>query len=308
MAAVRPHDDLVARVVAWHNRHPLARRITPAQVGSVGLVSFPFHAPAVDAPPPAAVQPLPEAPGRLRERARAQAGQAGQGGTEGSRDTAPSGTARADAPDGPAARARKGWGAAFAENLLDPHSPREVARWLLCHGSRARPGPADAPARDVDASAGHTPAGKAMVRLWVHTAAIELGAQRVRVLVSPLGARRVLGPRILAAGGRIAAWSGAAAAVAGAAVFLLGPSGWPAGGASRADAVAAAATPAAGSSVPAVAAATPSIEPGAVSAAGHASTHAAPRAGSAGTAPTSATAPAAASSASAAAPRPATAP
>lgn len=35
-------DQVVARVVAWHNRHPLAQRITSAQVHSVGVVSLPF--------------------------------------------------------------------------------------------------------------------------------------------------------------------------------------------------------------------------------------------------------------------------
>ncbi|MCB1998204.1 MAG: hypothetical protein KDG57_20430 [Rhodoferax sp.] len=34
--------DLAARVVAWHNRHPLARRIAPAQVMAIGVVSLPF--------------------------------------------------------------------------------------------------------------------------------------------------------------------------------------------------------------------------------------------------------------------------
>lgn len=34
--------DVVARVVAWHNRHPLARRITPADVSGVGIVALPF--------------------------------------------------------------------------------------------------------------------------------------------------------------------------------------------------------------------------------------------------------------------------
>jgi hypothetical protein len=34
--------DVVARVVAWHNRHPLARRIGPDDVGSVGVVALPF--------------------------------------------------------------------------------------------------------------------------------------------------------------------------------------------------------------------------------------------------------------------------
>ena len=41
MNALRP-AELAARVVAWHNRHPLARRITRAQVGGIGAVSLPF--------------------------------------------------------------------------------------------------------------------------------------------------------------------------------------------------------------------------------------------------------------------------
>ncbi|MFO1327788.1 MAG: hypothetical protein U1F56_10560 [Rubrivivax sp.] len=46
-------ESVVARVVAWHNRHPLAARITPDQVQSVGVVSLPF---AVQG---AVVEPLP---------------------------------------------------------------------------------------------------------------------------------------------------------------------------------------------------------------------------------------------------------
>lgn len=53
-------DQVVARVVAWHNRHPLAERIRADQVHSVGIVGLPFsvqgavlrEAPA-PAPPPA---------------------------------------------------------------------------------------------------------------------------------------------------------------------------------------------------------------------------------------------------------------
>jgi hypothetical protein len=35
---------VAARVAAWHNRHPLARRITAAQVHSIGYVALPFSA------------------------------------------------------------------------------------------------------------------------------------------------------------------------------------------------------------------------------------------------------------------------
>lgn len=44
MNALRP-ADLAARVVAWHNRHPLARRISSSQVGGIGAVSLPFALP-----------------------------------------------------------------------------------------------------------------------------------------------------------------------------------------------------------------------------------------------------------------------
>src|SRR5512140_2409420 len=40
----RSSDEWVARVVAWHNRHPLARRILPAQVHAMGWVRLPFTA------------------------------------------------------------------------------------------------------------------------------------------------------------------------------------------------------------------------------------------------------------------------
>lgn len=39
-----PPADLAALVVRWHNRHPLARRITPAQVQGEGLVLLPYRA------------------------------------------------------------------------------------------------------------------------------------------------------------------------------------------------------------------------------------------------------------------------
>ena len=67
-------DDLrlhavVARVVAWHNSHPLARRITAAQVNSVGYVALPYTAPGLPPPvplappaPPPSLLPLPAPP------------------------------------------------------------------------------------------------------------------------------------------------------------------------------------------------------------------------------------------------------
>ena len=56
--------EVVARVVAWHNRHPLARRIDASQVHSIGEVRLPFASaePWGDAPPPPAAAPGPAAP------------------------------------------------------------------------------------------------------------------------------------------------------------------------------------------------------------------------------------------------------
>lgn len=54
-------SDATARVVAWHNRHPLARRIAAAHVQGLGVVGLPFalHTPeGVEAVAPEALTPL----------------------------------------------------------------------------------------------------------------------------------------------------------------------------------------------------------------------------------------------------------
>ena len=55
-------NEVLMRVVAWHNRHPLARRITASQVHSIGEVLLPFAAstPALTPPLPPAVSSLPD--------------------------------------------------------------------------------------------------------------------------------------------------------------------------------------------------------------------------------------------------------
>ncbi|MEK8050323.1 hypothetical protein AACH10_08730 [Ideonella sp. DXS22W] len=50
----KPLHEVLARVVAWHNRHPLALRISPQQVHSIGGVALPFaSAQRPPEPPPA---------------------------------------------------------------------------------------------------------------------------------------------------------------------------------------------------------------------------------------------------------------
>ncbi|MBI5718899.1 MAG: hypothetical protein HZC37_14610 [Burkholderiales bacterium] len=165
----------------------------------------------------------------------------------------------------PPGAARKAWRAAFDEDLLAPHSPAEVARWALRHGSSQRPGPADALAREVEPRMGGPGArgravasGATVARLWVYTAAIDFGAQRVRVLVSPLDMRRVLGPRLVGRG-RLGVLAGTLAAglVAGVALWRPGLGSGQAPAAQALPGASASVTPMAASSPAAVAIARP---------------------------------------------------
>ncbi len=61
MKAPRLHE-LTARVVAWHNRHPLARRIDATQVHSIGEVRLPFASATLWGDGPAAGPEAPSAP------------------------------------------------------------------------------------------------------------------------------------------------------------------------------------------------------------------------------------------------------
>lgn len=60
MKAPRLHE-LTARVVAWHNRHPLAQRIDASQVHSIGEVALPFAAATASPAPASAAAGLPAA-------------------------------------------------------------------------------------------------------------------------------------------------------------------------------------------------------------------------------------------------------
>lgn len=77
MQAKQLHEVL-ARVVAWHNRHPLALRISPTQVHSIGGVALPFAStakPAGPAPAPRLDEVLnPPAPAAADPFASALAG------------------------------------------------------------------------------------------------------------------------------------------------------------------------------------------------------------------------------------------
>lgn len=204
-------DIVAVRVVAWHNRHPLARRIGVQHLQSIGYVALPFRAAGARTVEPT----LEPAPGpvampqgaTLRERAAARAR---QGAPQAAAASAPP----AAGPDGPLE-------AAFTENIVAPLPMARLLAWVRRHGSRA-PVPADAPLRRVDASGGATAALHAM------TALIDLDGRRRRVLVGVGEQPAVLGQRLLSPlrlGALVAAL--VALGAGGAASWLLLPGAAP---------------------------------------------------------------------------------
>ena len=194
---------VAARLVAWHNRHPLARRITAAQVHAVGYVALPFvlkdvlkdvsketskeasseaaAAPHAAAGETGAAGAAGAAGGSLRERALAWARQ-----PESATLPMPDIAASA-APHGPLQPD-------FSENFIDPLTPRQVARFAAKAGQPLARAPSDAPTRLVRADGTHP--GRAAVPLYLLTAAIETGTHKSRVLLGGGAQAAVLGHRI----------------------------------------------------------------------------------------------------------------
>ncbi|MDL2339001.1 MAG: hypothetical protein QFE16_14270 [Pseudomonadota bacterium] len=158
-------DPLVARVLAWHNRHRLACRIAPDQVQGLGVVALPF-VPRAASSVPARLRWLPW--GWLNRLRRKVA-------------SAP----RADLVP------------AFTEDFIAPLTRRRIARFALRHGTTERPGSTEWPQRDVLPDP-EVPAASLTV-LFLHTACIEKGRRRLRVLVSAAEAGSVLGSRLWSA-------------------------------------------------------------------------------------------------------------
>ena len=217
-------NDVVVRVVAWHNRHPLARRITPDQVHSIGEVVLPFRSrsalPGRGAQPPVASPELspaedeqtlaldlsPEgAPVELTEPVEAV------------EPPAPAWAAQAPPPSALSAlsrivhRLRAAWGRlpmprwpgarlapAFSEKFIWPMAPAAVAKWAERHAARSTIAPEDWPRRWVmtDGLLAHRLEAQGLtVALELHllSAAIGVGDRRIRLL---LDARTsIVGPR-----------------------------------------------------------------------------------------------------------------
>ena len=253
MDDLRP-DAVAARVAAWHNRHPLARRITAAQVQAIGFVALPFvtrpGAARSDALADLPTLPLsdatlgpPPAGSALRARARARAHAPSTlppgedpprgGASAGSQQphagvlatlqtwwARQSGRRRAAAlVRGKAKLRAKALKPAFSERFLPGLGPSTVARWALRHGRLdVRQTSANALRRVLPDLRLMGDSG-ATTTLYLATAAVEVGKHRARVLLGDGPAAGAIGSRLYSPT-RVA---GSFAALALAASVLVGP-------------------------------------------------------------------------------------
>ncbi|MBT9493805.1 MAG: hypothetical protein IV107_16010 [Paucibacter sp.] len=215
-------DRLAEQVVAWHNRHPLAKRITIYDVHTMGVVALPFmrNAPADAAARHAGgkgkVEPV------LTDEISAES-LAAAWEDEGLTIAAHPNAAHLDAladqeplprpdwrarlsrlmfwrkPAGAAALA-KSW-PVFSERFVSHLSPRRIAAFAQAQGYTKQPGDATWPQRivPIDEALMETGSGGGAwpYELYVMSAAIDAGRSRSRILIGRGRQPQILGRRCL---------------------------------------------------------------------------------------------------------------
>ena len=200
-------DRLAEQVVAWHNSHPLAKRISIYDVHTIGVVALPFMRNGGAG--------LPGAPGAGRGPIEPVLTDAvsteslAAWGTEESTIAANTNAAHLDAladqEEPPPAAAGTGWRErvrgllsrdgknaasswpAFSERFVEKLSPRQIARFAQQNGYSVRPGDASWPQRVV-AIDDHMMTRDGVVggawpfELYLMSAAIDAGRSRTRIL------------------------------------------------------------------------------------------------------------------------------
>lgn len=223
-------DRLAEQVVAWHNRNPLAKRISIYDVHTIGVVALPFvggsagahpnaSAAAPDAPREPVMDPLPEVDADAAPPEATEATEAAP--------AAPEGPVAAAAPDaGPTMPAQlasaagtasplpawlrwlpgplRAWlpdparpYALFSERFINRLSAGRVAQFAAAHGHASPPGAADWPQRAIPiderlmAKAAKRGLGSWPYEIYLMSAGVDAGASRTRVLMA-YGADRQL--------------------------------------------------------------------------------------------------------------------
>ena len=256
-------DRLAEQVVAWHNRHPLAKRISIYDVHTIGVVALPFMR-SGPAAPAGKVEPVlsDEVSAEELAIAAAFAAQASHEAVENQPEgpgLTPEKQAKPPLWKAWAARPGHYWAAlrakfgqrssnppdiwpAFNESFITGLSPKRIATFAKAHGYTSLPGGTDWPQRivpfDDGLMAGHNAAAGAWpFELYLLSAGIDAGSSRSRILLgqgrpSPALGRRCLSPQRLGLAGLLVA------GLVAAAVGLF----WPRSKDTQADAALAAAT------------------------------------------------------------------
>lgn len=305
-------DRLAEHIVAWHNRHPLARRIAVGDVHTVGLVTLPFYRASAQTGGGIVEPVLTEV---VNPEDLAAPATATEGPAEGAAD-APATPEAAEPPVAPPAapaaapaasapppkptplqrllallpqRSSSEW-AGFDDPFLPGLSPARVARFALAQGFEQPPaGSEGLPRRDIETEPALAEGGWPYT-LYLLSAAIDAGPGRTRVLAgrgnpARIAGRRLLDPRRLAAAGAVGL------AVLALLVWLAWPSAKHEGAhgpEQAASAASAASAPAVAASAASAAASAASATEGSAEAAASAASAGAEAASAAASAPASA--------------------
>lgn len=233
---MRAMDRLAEQVVAWHNRNPLAKRISIYDVHTIGVVALPFVGgsaaahPEASAAAPAAprepvMDPLPQADAAPADEASPQddgPAPQEQAAAAAGPDAGPTMPAQLASPAA-AAKPVPAWlrwlpgplrawlpdparpYALFSERFINRLSAGRVARFAAAHGHASPPGAADWPQRAIPiderlmAKAAKRGLGSWPYEIYLISAGVDAGASRTRVLMAHGADRqlRVLGRRCL---------------------------------------------------------------------------------------------------------------
>jgi len=208
-------DRLAEQVVDWHNRHPLAKRITLYDVHTIGVIALPF----MRSGPPGLGSPVPIEPTLTNEVSPASLQQAWHEGTTVAADDLHPNAAEMDALADHEVPARsrnllailkhlpalfrqrdKTLWPVFRERFIDNLSVRRISAFAMRHGYSTKPGDDSWPLRTVpiDDAMASSGVGAWPCEIYLKSAAIDAQAWRGRVLIGRGGLRApVLGRRAL---------------------------------------------------------------------------------------------------------------
>ena len=200
-------DRLPEHLVAWHNRHPLAKRITIDDVHTVGVVALPFMRSGRQAAAGESVEPIEPVWGGESTLAQPNTKPAQRAALADQEPRPPTAAAAPSPPRWQFWRSAgvKSW-PVFSERFIEGLSLRRIAAFAQAQGFTSRPNQPTWPLRDIGIddrliAKADTAEGAWPVEIYLISAAIDAGHTRSRVLIGRKGVSKrappVLGKRCL---------------------------------------------------------------------------------------------------------------